>query len=366
MKKFLKVVLCLFGSILLVLLGLVIAFWLRSPGKAMPITNPEGKTLPGSISSIEKVILGGVEQYLIIRGADSTAPVMLFLHGGPGSPEFAFMNNTNKAIEENYVMVYWEQRGAGKSWSKLTPVESMNREQFISDTRELAEFLSKRFNREKVFLMGHSWGSLLGISTAHRYPELFHAYFGIGQVAHQYRGERVSFDWMTEKAHKRNDEKALQWISAVSFPDSLADAGEWKDFLMNERKFVAKYGGAFRGMKSMLPLIKMVLDAKEYTLRDKINYQRGAMFSLETMWLDVINANLFTEIDSMQVPVYFFHGVHDYQTPYVVAKEFYDQLKAPEKGFFKFENSAHSPLMEEVEKFNLLVREITNRFKQFK
>jgi pimeloyl-ACP methyl ester carboxylesterase len=115
-------------------------------------------------------------------------------------------------------------------------------------------------------------------------------------------------------------------------------------------------------MKSMWPLIKMVLNVREYTLGEKFNYQKGAMFSLETMWLDVINANLFTEIDSMEVPVYIFQGVYDYQTPYVVAREFYEQLKAPQKAFYTFENSAHSPLMEEVEKFNSLVKDITQGF----
>ena len=137
-----------------------------------------GKTLSGSISTIERITLGGQEQYLIIRGADTSKPVMLFLHGGPGSPETAFMKKTNLAIEKDFIMVYWEQRGAGKSYSKNMQPESMNIPQFVSDTRELSEYLAARFKQDKIYLMGHSWGSFLGIVTAYQHPELFHSYFG--------------------------------------------------------------------------------------------------------------------------------------------------------------------------------------------
>src|SRR3989339_947877 len=169
LKKIGKGVLYLLGALLIVLILASIFLWIKSPGKPQPITDSSGITIPGSISSIEKVTLGGVEQYIIVRGEDSSKPVMLFLHGGPGSPEFAFINKTNPDLENDFVMVYWEQRGAGKSYSKEIPVESMNLDQFISDTKELSEYLAKRFNQEKIYIMGHSWGSFLGILTAFHY-----------------------------------------------------------------------------------------------------------------------------------------------------------------------------------------------------
>ena len=112
-----------------------------------------------------------------------------------------------------------------------------------------------------------------------------------------------------------------------------------------------------RQLTGIWPMVKMVLNTSEYTLGDKFNYMKGNIFSLEHLWPEVINTNLFTAIDSMQIPVYIFQGMYDYQTPHVIAKAFYDQLKAPKKEFFTFTNSAHSPLMEEVDKFNGLVRE---------
>jgi pimeloyl-ACP methyl ester carboxylesterase len=290
---------------------------------------------------------------MIIRGADSTKPVMLYLHGGPGSPEIAFLKETNTKLEKDFVMVYWEQRGAGKSYSNNMPPESMNLSQLISDTRELSEILAKRFKHQKIYLMGHSWGSFLGILTAYKYPELYHAYFGIGQVCFQYKGERISYEWAKNQANKLNNTDAIKALSAINFPDSLDSVDNWGTFLMVERNWVNQLGGGITHEKTgMWPIVKMVLNAREYTFIDKINFVPASLYSLEKLWPDVINKNLSDEIDSMQIPVYIFQGKHDYQTPYVLARTFFEQLKAPEKEFFTYENSAHSPNMEEVEKFN--------------
>ena len=360
LKKIIKVLLYIVGGLLVIILGLAVILWIKSHGKADPITDLNGKTLTGSISTIEKMTLGGQEQYIIVRGADSTKPVMLFLHGGPGSPEIALMKNANQAIEHDFVMVYWEQRGAGKSYSKHIPVESMNLAQFISDTRELSEILAKRFKKEKIYIMGHSWGSFLGILTAYQHPELFHAYLGVSQVCYQYKGEQISFEWVKEQANKHNNEDAVEALSEISFPDSLSNSDVWLDFLMVERRYVTQFGGGVTNdMTGMWPVIKMVLDTKEYTFGEKINFMSASMYSLKHLWPDEINKNLFNDIDSIHVPVYIFQGIHDYQTPYSVAKDFFDQLKAPQKEFFTFKNSAHSPIIEEVDKFNSIVREKT-------
>jgi pimeloyl-ACP methyl ester carboxylesterase len=361
MKKILKGFLYFLGGIVVIILGFAAFIWAISPGKTDPFTDANGDKLEGSVALIEEITLGGVDQYLIIRGADTGKPVMLFLHGGPGSPEYAFMKAFNPDLENDFVMVYWEQRGAGKSWSKNIPPESMTLEQMISDTRELSEYLAERFDKEKIHVMGHSWGSFLGILTAYQNPELFHAYFGIGQVADQYWGEKVSFEWVKEQARKHNDKRAIKTLESLSFPDSLAGSDAWKGFLMTERKYVMRYGGGVtREMRGMGPLVKMLLTTREYTFSDKMNFMKGTMFSLEHLWMDVINTNLFHHIDSMQVPVYIFQGVYDYQTPYVVARDFYEQLNAPQKTFFSFENSAHSPVFEDVERFNGLIKKIVN------
>lgn len=155
------------------------------------IRDEKGKVIPGSIASLEKVYIGGVKQWILIRGRSVNNPVLLFLHGGPGSAEWPLVRDYNRSLEDHFIHVYWEQRGAGKSYSKN--IGNMHIDQFISDTRELLQYLQKRVNREKVFLIGHSWGSLLGILTAEKYPELFHAYIGVGQFVSAKEQEEISY-----------------------------------------------------------------------------------------------------------------------------------------------------------------------------
>ena len=354
-----------FVSVLVVILVLAVAIlWIKSPGVSENIIDYDGNPVEGSISVIEKVMLGEYEQHIIIRGVDKAKPIMLFLHGGPGSPEVAFMKHYNREIENDYVMIYWEQRGAGKSYSKDIPLESMNLDQMITDTRELSEYLINRFNREKIFIMGHSWGSLLGILTAYKHPELYHAFFGIGLACDQFKGEKISYDWTLNQAKERNDKKAIKRLQNLNFPDSTAGIDDWMNFLMVERRYVNRFGGGtIREETGMWPLIKIVLKSGVYTLSEKLSFMSASLFSLEKMWLDVIKTNLFNEIDSMSVPVYIFHGKYDYTTPYPLAMAFFNQLKAPQKEFFTFENSAHSPIMEEPERFNSIVRNLTQEYK---
>lgn len=362
-NKMLKTLLYFVGAIVLIIVVAIITLWVKSPGVTQPISNSQGNPIEGNISVIEKVTLGGQEQYIIIRGADKSKPIMLFLHGGPGSPEVAFIKHYNPDLENDYVMVYWEQRGAGKSYSKHMPVESMNLDQMIADTRELSEYLTIRFNREKIFLMGHSWGSMLGILTAYKYPELYHAYFGIGQVCHQFKGEQISKDWALTQAKKQDDFKAVDALENLHFPDSTASVDKWLKYLMMERRYVNRYGGGTtKEITGMWPLIKLVLNSGIYTLGEKLNFMNSSMFSLEHLWMDVMNTNLFNQIDSMSVPTYIFQGKFDYTTPFPLAEEFYNQLKATQKRFFPFENSAHSPIMEEPAKFNAILRELTANF----
>lgn len=346
------------GLITLFVIGLL-TLYLKSPGKAEPFVDENGEILNKSISTIERVQLGGVEQYLIIRGIDSTKPILLFLHGGPGSPELGFVKKFNPELEHDFVVVHWEQRGSGKSYNKNIPIESMTVEQLISDTKELSKYLIERFNIDKIYIMGHSWGSYLGIKTVEKHPELYHCYFGIGQVADQFRSEKISYEWVKNQAEINQNKKAIKKLGKLNFPGINASSNEWISFLMTERRYVNVFGGGlFRDFSGTLDMLMPVLNAKEYTLRDKVNFGIGSLYSLEHLWDDLITDNLFETIDSVQIPVYFLHGVYDYQTSYTVAKEFYDQLKAPKKQFFTFENSAHCPIFNEPDRFNKIVREI--------
>ena len=332
--------------------------WRYSPAKAQPILDDTGAELPGSISTLETLKLGGVTQHLIIRGRDANAPVMLFLHGGPGSPEYPMLRQTNLGLEDDFVMVYWEQRGAGKSYDPANPPADMSIDAFIADTIELSAHLRSRFGKNKIYLMGHSWGSLLGLLTIHQAPEHFHAYFGLGNVSDPLRGEHVALEWAKARADELGDTGTAKTLGKLAVPAADAGSAEWMKYLRVQRPALDAVGGGMTHKPtSYLRLSAMLLSTREYSMRDKFNYMRGVMFSLKTLFGAVINTNLFDEIDRVEVPVHFLQGAWDYQTPYPLARALFDHMDGPEKTFTTFEHSAHSPIMEEPDKFNAYTRQ---------
>lgn len=356
MKKLLKIVLYLIAGILLILLAFLLFLWINSPGKSERITDSNGKHIPGSIAMIEELQLGGQKQSIIIRGTDITKPVMLFLHGGPGSPNL-LLRAKNPEIENDFVMVYWEQLGAGKSYSPDIPAEQMTVPRFIDYTRKLSEYLIKRFRKEKISILGESWGSLLGILTVQQHPELFHAYFGTGQMVHTYKGEQITLDWVKQQALSRNDESGIRDLVPLVLPDSLADGKTWADYFGIQRNYISKYGGSMIKPADAFEMNAIMTFAKDYRLSEKFKFGEGFLFSIQHLAPSVTKANLFRDIDSLQLPVYFFQGRNDYHTPYILVEAFYKQLKAPKKELIPFEHSAHSPHVEEKEKFNAALRE---------
>ena len=348
------------GAVFALVLGAAVAgfgvLWVLSPGKAQPILDGDGAEVPGSISTIERVTLGGLDQGLIIRGVDASAPVMLFLHGGPGSPEFPMLRQTNLGLEGDFVMVYWDQRGAGMSFPGAAP-EDMRLEKMVADTAELAAILAARFGQDKVFLMGHSWGTLLGMATIRAHPELFHAYFGLGNVGNQYEGERLGLDWARQRAREAADEARIAALAALEVPDATAGIEEWGAYMRKQRPILdAMGGGMMHRPITMMTVLKWVLVTPEYRMRDKLNYGRGLLFSQENLWAEVVSTNLIETAGPVDVPVYFLQGTWDYQTPTPLARALFDAIEAPQKQYVAFENSAHSPIMEEPEKFNAYVR----------
>jgi len=251
-------------------------------------------------------------------------------------------------------MVNWDQRGAGKSFSKKVPKDTMNVEQFISDVHELVLKLKERFNKEKIYLVGHSWGSHLGSLLVHRFPEHFYAYVGIGQVVNLPDLERISYQFVVEEAKKRNNKKALKALEKLH-PYTGMDHKE----TMKQRKWLYKFGGATHAFKSPYALFKMGMGAREYSLRDIIKMLRGLLFSMKTMWHDLFQYDLSEIIKEYKVPIYFFIRKYDYNTPFEISEEFFKNVKAPQKEYIWFEHSAHMPNYEENEKYtDLLINKV--------
>ncbi|MBI0580016.1 alpha/beta hydrolase [Neobacillus cucumis] len=299
-----------------------------------------------AISSLEEVQIGGFKQSILIRGENTNNPLMLFLHGGPGTAQIGLAPKFQRDLEKHFTVVNWDQRGAGLSYSRDLKKEDLTIENMVKDTVELIQYLLKRFNQPKLFLVGHSWGSVLGVLTSQKAPEFIYGYIGIGQVVNMREGEKISYDYTINKAKESNHKKALKKLEEIEYnPYDMK-------YLGVQRKWLAKFGGSFIGVTMYNLVYSNILFAPEYTMKDWFVFIKGGKFSLDSLWEQLMNINFIETAPKLEVPVYIFAGRHDYQVPSIVAEQYFHTLECPHKEWIWFENSGHLLNYEEVEKFN--------------
>jgi pimeloyl-ACP methyl ester carboxylesterase len=348
--------LILLSALLACLLGLagVLVCW-SYPGRPRPFVDERGRTLPGSIAEKIRVGINGVEQGMIIKGKDRTKPVLLYLHGG--MPEYFLTQRYPTGLEDHFTVCWWEQRGAGLSYSPGIPRATLTAAQLISDTLAVTDYLRRRFDQDRIYLMAHSGGTFLGIQAAARAPDRYRAYVGVAQISSQLRSEKRAYDSMLQQLKARGDTRLVRKLEAA--PVTLAD-GVPSAYLAVRDEAMHRLGvGTMRGMKSVVGgLFLPSLQSREYTLGEKLNLWRGkAASGVSSTWREMLATDLATRVPEVGVPVFFFHGVHDYTCSYAEAEAYFEQLEAPIKGFYAFAQSAHSPIFEEPARAQRILRE---------
>jgi pimeloyl-ACP methyl ester carboxylesterase len=324
-----------------------------------PILGDNGKPLAGSIAALEKVNLNGSKQWITIRGRNKNNPVLLFLAGGPGGSQMAATRNQLKSLEEHFVVVNWDQPGAGKSYHAL-PLKALTAERYISDAYELTKYLCSRFNQEKIYVVGESWGSALGIWLAQSYPELIHAFVGTGQMVAFSDTEVYCYEKALEIANERGDIKKIEELKAQGVPPYYGKDMVWKEsaYLMYLSDFMVKNPEITNSGYNTLG----DMAAPEYGLYDKINYARGVVTTFNHVYQQLYDFDLRKQAVKIDVPVYFMEGRFDINAPTALVEEYYKILNAPSKKFIWFETSGHSPWINERDKFvdsmvNLVLKE---------
>jgi pimeloyl-ACP methyl ester carboxylesterase len=354
------IILGFFIAVALVVLGILLAW---SPGQPQPFLDEDGRPLASSLSEKIRVEINGVEQGMFIKSKDISNPVLLFVHGGPGMPEYWLTQRYPTGLEDHFTVVWWEQRGAGLSYNPDIPSESMTTEQFVADTLEVTRYLRKRFGKEKIYLLGHSWGSTIGIQAAAQAPELFHAYIGMGQVSYQLQSEQLAYEYALAHFRDNGDPGMVRKLEAAP-PTMTAPLPTSYEALRDE--YMHRAGiGTTREMKSVITGIFLPSwQFREYTLGEKVNLWRGKIYSRSRdfgLWDNMLVTDLTQQVTELAIPAYFFHGRYDYTCAYPLARAYFDDLQAPLKGFYTFENAAHSPLFEEPEKsLYILLEDVLN------
>jgi pimeloyl-ACP methyl ester carboxylesterase len=304
-------------------------------------------TTPTGIQSVEKIQIGGVDQWISIRSQDPSLPVLLWLHGGPGSSDMALGAKFDMALTNTFTIVHWDQRGAGKSYSATINPHSMTTEQFVADTLLVTDYLRNRFNQEKIYLAGHSWGTKLGIHAITKAPEKYKAYVGIGQVVAS-NSDEIGYAFALSQAKATNNMSAITQLEKIG-PPPWQSLGQFAIYT----RWIDAYGGTGRQF-SFFDYLGSVATSPDYSLPDLYHFFQGQQFSVSTMFA---NNQLYDGEDFPQthttiaIPVYFFQGRYDYNTPSELVEKYYEVITAPEKKLVWFENSAHFPHWEEPEKF---------------
>jgi pimeloyl-ACP methyl ester carboxylesterase len=294
---------------------------------------------------------------VLIRGHNVSDPLFLFLHGGPGESNLWLAHHTMKELERHFVCVNWDQRGAGKSLLPGPDPATMTIEQLYEDTLALIELLLARFEKEKLLLLGHSWGGLLATKVAARHPDLLHGVILMNSTIDNRRGEDLSYRWALERARAAHDDKAVRTLERLGGSDTYSQEGKFV-----ERKVVFRYGGLVHS--NPLAMARLMLEAPEYSIADCIrNFRMKSLsFSIPLMADELMKFNLIKEVPQLAVPVFVFLGRHDHTAPTELSEEFYGSLQAPHKEVIWFEESAHTPDLDESEKFQREVIRIGNGF----
>jgi pimeloyl-ACP methyl ester carboxylesterase len=347
-------------SILSACIGMLVGVLrLLSPGKPKPFVDENGKPLPGSISEKVFVTINGVQQGMFLKSRDATHPVLLYLHGG--MPEYFLTQRYPTGLEDAFTVVWWERRGSGLSYSPNVPPETMTLEQFIADTLALTNYLRQRFGQEKIYLLGHSGGTLIGIQAAARAPELYWAYIGMSQMANQLTSERLTYEYMLQQFKEQGNRSMVRKLEAapVTMTDGTPEAytASLRDIAMHRLGI-----GTMHDMRSIVTglMLPSFVHNTEYTLGEKVNTWRAkAASGVSLLWDTILTTDLAKQVPELDLPVYFLHGIYDYTCSYTLAKAYFEKLKAPLKGFYTFEQSAHCPVFEEPEKtLNILQQDV--------
>lgn len=333
MKK-IKQILKYIGIIIILLIVILLIF---------PTWTPAIKG-ENSISELEKVEINGTKHQIMIRGHDKSNPILIFVHGGPGCPEIPYVTKYQDLLEKDFTVVHYDQRGSGKSYHFFEDYSNLSSELLVNDVLALTDYISERFGKKQVVLIGHSFGTYIALQAVNKAPDKYIAYIGIGQMANTAQSELDSLNYCIKQAENA---KNMDDVSKLKELSNKIEKGE----TFTPRNYVRKYGGASRLIDDNRDYTEGFLFHPEYNLLDVVRYFRGVNISQEALLDEALTNPLPTLVKSLKIPCYFIMGQYDYMTSAQSAKNYFDLIAADKKEYILYSNSAHYPQFEEKEKF---------------
>jgi pimeloyl-ACP methyl ester carboxylesterase len=329
------------------------------PARTPPLVDQTGQPIAGSIAELTTVQLGGKDQAILVRGRSTDLPVLLYLSGGPGQSDLAFSRVLFADLTQDFVVVGWDQRGTGKSYAALEPTTALTLDQAVADTIELTNYLRERFDEEKIFLMGESWGSTLGVLAVQQRPNLYHAWIGSGQMVSQRETDRRLYYDVLELAGRTGDSALRNQMLAFG-PPPYADIPYPNAVVMGnyprlETPYTPPRAYVERGTAANLGPYGIF--GSEYTFVEKANVLRGLIDMFTLMYPQLQGIDFRRDVLQLAVPVYMLDGAAELPARRDLALEWYEQLNAPIKRLYTLENAGHSVAFEHFETLHRILTE---------
>ena len=308
-----------------------------------------------AIAELRKIDVNGSNQWITVRGQNKNAPVILFLSGGPGGSQMGNARVALSELETDFVLVHWDQPGAAKSrWS--IPRSEITLERYIADAHAVSQYLRQTFAKQKIYLIGESWGSALGVMVAQRYPQDYAAFIGSGQMVDFVQTEKLDYNLALRIARERGDQKMVDKLVAQGEPPYYADS-----IILDTIRYLQYLDGevAARGQVHALKssLYASIL-APEYGLVDKYNWIAGLFRTFDQVFPQLYGVNFRESATTLKIPRYFLIGRHDLNAPTQLTEEYCNLLSAPKKELLWFEHGGHAPWNTEADRYTQEVRRI--------
>jgi pimeloyl-ACP methyl ester carboxylesterase len=312
-------------------------------GETQKVTSSNG------IDEARAVTIGGIAQWITVRGRDRRNPILLVLHGGPAAPDLPTRFLFEGAWTDYFTVVEWDQRGAGRTFALNDPATvapTMTQDRMVADAEELVAYLRGAYGKRKIFAVGHSWGTVLGLRLAKERPQWLYAYVGMGQIIDMRAGEREGYAFALKAAEQDHNAAAVAELKAIA-PYPPPDGSLPVDKIGVQRKWSLHYGGLSHGRSSYDYLSDAQSLSPDYPQANVTALvDAGSAFSLPKLLPGLIATN-FTGVTQLDCPIFIFAGRYDYTTPNAPVARWYEHLKAPSKTWVWFENSAHMMALEE-------------------
>jgi pimeloyl-ACP methyl ester carboxylesterase len=328
------------------IVALLVVALLR-PASTAPILGADGSPLPGSIAELVTVPIGGVDQSIMLRGESADAPVLLFLEGGPGGTAVGSMRASGEPLERSFVVATWDQRGTGRSAAALEDAGAITLEQSVRDTLEVTEWLRTRFGQQRIYVVGSSWGSTLGVLAVQRRPDLFAAYVGSGQMVDQAETDTRMYAESVAYAQRVGDAAFAAQLAAIGpppyanlldYPVAISTNPEWHEF----------EHGADWTRSSSYP---MNLFVPEFSLTEQVRAAAALVDTFATLYPQLQSTDFRTDVPALEVPVYVVLGDHEATGRSSLVREWLTTLEAPSVTLVQFERSGHVPHLDEPGRF---------------